>query len=180
MWVYVRVHEGTRQRTWNHTSIHESTWVCRECKIVVESICSCNTSTDMGNIAVVLTWKLVIFECVYIQLLASWVEVWLKFQPNFDTTKLKFQHTLVLKFTVELDVLQCKSCKTGVWKFEFKGLKFRHGGVEIWLKFQPNFDPWRSKFGWSFNQTSTHYCWFLTEISIKIPHVYLCFSWNFS
>ena len=170
MWVYVRVHEGTRQRTWNHTSIHESTWVCRECKIVVESICSCNTSTDMGNIAVVLTWKLVIFDCVYIQLLASWVEIWLKFQPNFDTTKLKFQHTLVLKFTVELDVLQCKSCKTGVWKFEFKRVevstlggrnlveistKLRPTSVEFWLKFQSKF----------------HMCnCFLVEISVKLQH----------
>ena len=81
------------------------------------------------------------------------VEIWSKFRLKFDTTQLKFRHTLVLKFTVELDVLQCKSCKTGVWKFEFKGLKFRRGG---------------SKFGWKFNQKSTHEGRNLVEVSTKL------------
>ena len=194
MRVYARVHEGTNQRTWNHTSIHDSTWVCRECNIVVESKFSCITYTDMSNIAVGLTWKLVMFECVYIHSVAQRVEVWLKLQPNFDHWGSKFGRSFDQTSTppswsfdtrwcgsllLNLMFYSVNSVKHGYGSLVLKGWSFDGGGrnlvetstklrplpVEIWLKFQLNFDR--------------RWC-VLTDNSVKLPHVQLCFSWHLS
>ena len=42
----------------------------------------------MGIIVVGLTCKFVIFDCVYNQSVAQRVEIWLKFQQNFDRGRL--------------------------------------------------------------------------------------------
>ena len=71
----------------------------------------------------------------------SWVEVWLKFQPNFNPPVSKLQP---FKLKLPYPVLQDLHCKTSSSTANFNT-------SVCW-----NFNLVVSKFGWNFNQTSTY------------------------
>ena len=83
------------------------------------------------------------------------VETSTKFRPHHVATSTllnsNFDTLFCTIYTVKHQVQQQTSTLAGGRSFDWWGSKFRHHGVEIWSKFQPNFDPLVLNFGWNYN-----------------------------
>ena len=115
-------------------------------------------------------WK---FGWIFSTFQHACVEVWLKFQPNFDPhgrslveTSTKFRpppcrNFNPFKLKLRHPVLHYLHCKTSSLASNFDTSGYR------------NFNRWGSKFGWNFNQISTPVAnnWMLTHYKTTNFHV---------